>query len=388
MPVKTLSRIEPTFTSGALAMPKTQAVPASGSVGRLDQKLSDALMEIGKCDAARAAMIEGIKAAEAALDIPGVNVRDEITGPVIDALHRSRDVMSVRLANGLRYSFHYRGKIAREIVMSASSPLDHLWEPQLTKLVVWLSHTASHHVLIGGAYAGDHAILMANEIKPLGGMCHCFEPNEENAAMLARNAQDNRLANIVVNRCGLWETDGARLVLVGDDSHAHAVPAAKGQEKDSFPTMSIAGYGARAGIDRLDLILLDIEGGEFAALKGAERYLAQPMGIAPNIVFEVHRSYVDWSSGLDRTEIVQFLAHHGYFVYAVRDYTANVPMAGKPIELIDLKDAYLEGPPHGFNLLAVKDARVVQDPIFRFRKGVSPKLLFHRDPRFHAPIED
>jgi FkbM family methyltransferase len=350
-------------------------------------KLSHALAAIGRDEKARRAMLEGIRAAEAALAKPGINVRDDVTGPVIDALFKDSGLLSVRLEHGLRYHFRYRSKIAREIVMNPAPVLDHLWEPQLTKLVLLLGGRTRHHALIGGAYAGDHAILLAHRIAGQGGVVHCFEPNGENASLLRLNARENRLANIAVNELGLWESADARLVLVGDDSHAHAEPA-RGGEEGSFPTTSIDAYGARSGVERLDFILLDIEGAELAALKGAARYLAQPPGIAPNIIFEVHASYVDWSGGLERTEILRYVAGHGYTVLAVRDYTANVPMPGQPIELIEPQHAYLEGPPHGFNMVAVKEPALLEGPMFRRRSGVSPKLLFHRDPKLHAPIAD
>jgi hypothetical protein len=63
-------------------------------------------------------------------------------------------------------------------------------------------------------------------------------------------------------------------------------------------------------------------------------------------------------------------------------------MHDKPIELIPAHTAYLEGPPHGFNMLAVKnpDSLIADDKMFKVVPGVSPKLLRHRDPKIHAPI--
>jgi hypothetical protein len=132
--------------------------------------------------------------------------------------------------------------------------------------------------------------------------------------------------------------------------------------------------------------MLDIEGAELAALKGARAYLGQPPGVAPAVIFEVHRHYVDWSNGLGNTEITRFLKDFGYALFAVRDYQSNVPMADQPIELIRPEHTYLDGPPHGFNMLAVKDEAVLDARQFRFCTGVSPKLLAHRDPQLHQPL--
>jgi hypothetical protein len=151
-------------------------------------------------------------------------------------------------------------------------------------------------------------------------------------------------------------------------------------------TMMIDSYCRSQGNIALDLIMLDIEGSELEVLKGAKGQLARDPGQAPNIVFEVHRSYVDWSNGLANTEIVKFVRSFGYHVVAIRDFQANYDMAGQPIELVPLELTYLEGPPHGFNLLAVKQPELLSDPIFRTCTAVvSPKLLVHKSPALHHP---
>ena len=132
--------------------------------------------------------------------------------------------------------------------------------------------------------------------------------------------------------------------------------------------------------------MLDIEGAELRALKGAEHFLAQPMGRAPNIVFEIHRSYVNWEDGLENTEIVRYLSNLGYHVFAVRDFNSNYDLSQKPIEIIPADAVYLEGPPHGFNMVAVKDMALLSGPGFCICRKVSPKLLRHRAPELHHPL--
>ena len=132
--------------------------------------------------------------------------------------------------------------------------------------------------------------------------------------------------------------------------------------------------------------MLDVEGGEYAILCGAAHYLSQPMGKAPmSCLKSIALSLIgltDWRTRL----LARLLREYDYKLYAIRDYQSNVDMAGLPIELVDVRDIYLEGPPHGFNMLAVKDKSVVTDTVFKIRRGVSPKLLRHRDPRLHQPL--
>ena len=150
--------------------------------------------------------------------------------------------------------------------------------------------------------------------------------------------------------------------------------------------MTIADYLKAAGVDVLDLIVLDIEGAELGALKGAEPFLNQPAGQAPDILFEVHRHYVDWSNGLAETEIVRLLTDRGYTVFALRDFNSNYDLAGRPVELIPVDAVYLEGPPHGFNMVAVKDPSVFGGPGYSIVRDVSPKYLRHKDPKLHHPL--
>ena len=351
------------------------------------QQLARSLADIGRDEGLRARFLELLREVENTLARLDFAVRDEITGPIIDALHAEAGILSKSLSSGLSFDFHYRSKIARDFVMSPEERPDHVWEPQTTKLLVHLCPDAEH-VIIGGAYSGDQAILVADRLRHSGGICHAFEPNRDQLAMLRRNAEVNGLDNIVFNDAGLWEDGETMLRLVGDDSFAHPEVAGDGTPPDGcFPTTSIDAYGAARGIERIGLIMLDIEGAELAALRGAEGYLSRPGNQAPAVVFEVHRHYVDWSKGLENTDIVRLMTDLGYVVFAVRDFNSNVPMGSAPVELVPTARTYLEGPPHGFNMLAVKDREIVNDDFFRIHADVSPKLLWHKDPKLHHPIE-
>lgn len=340
----------------------------------------DALHRIGKNQAARQQLIDVLKRIEPLLESPDFDVREMVTGPICDALFEQGEEIARTLADGTIINARYTSKIIRDFIMVEGDAPELVWEPQTTRTLVALA-VGARHVLIGGAYIGDHAILIARQMP--NGLVHCFEPNGDSAALLAKNADQNGLSNLRIHQMGLWASD-ASLVLEGDDSHAS--PALASGQEDSFQAISIDRYGADENIDSLDLIVLDIEGGEIEALRGAGRYLSQPAGTAPTILFEVHRSYVDWSDGLENTHIVQLLREHGYTVFALRDYNSNVPMTGRTIEIIPVERCYLEGPAHGFNMLAVKDPDVLLNRGYRVVTDVSPKLLKHRDPKLHAPL--
>jgi FkbM family methyltransferase len=324
---------------------------------------------------------------ESLVDEPGFDVRERITGPMVDALYDEGQILTKTLADGTVFEFFYRSKIARDFVMSLSEKPSHVWEPQTTRLLMQLSNGVKD-VVIGGAYFGDHAILIAKSISMHGGKVHAFEPNHEQRNMLLRNAKINGLANVVARGEGLWDRTGVALSLEGFDSFAHSrtVDDLDAEGSNVFHTVTVDDYLSGAEVESIGLLMLDIEGGELRVLKGAERFLRSAPGIAPNIVFEVHRHYVDWTDGLENTEIIRYLVGLGYSVFAVRDFNSNFDMTRHPVELIPADEVYLEGPPHGFNMVAVKDISIFSGEGYRFCSNVSPKLLRHKSPELHHPL--
>jgi hypothetical protein len=84
--------------------------------------------------------------------------------------------------------------------------------------------------------------------------------------------------------------------------------------------------------------------------------------------------------------VARFLEGFEYRLYAIRDHQGDVDMRGRPIELVPTRATYIAGPPHGFNVLAVKNTEVRDGVDVRLVGNVSPKRLFHRDPKLYQPL--
>ena len=313
-----------------------------------------------------------------------VNVREEVTGPIADVLFEPGELLTREIANGMTFSFRYSSKIARDFMMARQKPLDHVWEPQTTRSVVALSKDA-RNVIVGGAYFGDHSLMIARAMAK-GGTCHCFELSDDSLEMLHANIKNNAIANIKTNQRALWSVDGAKIELAGSDSHASPQVADAAATGPHFVSRSIDNYAAENQLDQIDVIMLDIEGGEYEALLGAKAVLARPAATAPALICEIHAAYVDWSKGLAATPMCKLMIDNGYEVFAIRDYQGNDPSAGKVVELVDIDSAVISGPKHGFNLLAVKSRSRLDPAAFSIVHGVSPKLLHHRDQKIYGPL--
>ena len=207
------------------------------------------LRQLGKTESGRSLIIEFCRGIERSNVFPReCNVRETITGPILDAALGGVTNLCKQLNNGLQFHFHYHSKIARDLLLGEAHP-DHIFEPQTTKLLVHLSRKAKH-VLIGGAYAGDQVLLAAKAMEYTPGICHAFEPDALQFELLMQNAQVNCLRNVALNQNGLWDSDGARLTLCGDDALAFSAEApASLPEEAVFHATTIDAYGRTREID-------------------------------------------------------------------------------------------------------------------------------------------
>lgn len=340
--------------------------------------LGDALALAGRDDVLRAQVFEALREAELRADDPA-KFREQVRWPLILSLLRDVRAHRVVLENGVMFDVTPDSRIEKALLLSSVAHPDHVWEPQTTKLLVALAQGATN-VIVGGAYIGDQVLLIAKSSEAL---VHAFEPMKAAFDRLLHHVEINGIDNVVAQRRGLWNDSGADLRLDGHLALASSVLVDKtAADGETTQSISIDDYVREQDLASVELIMLDTEGGEENALHGARNTIARD---EPNIVFEIHRNFVDWSNGLAQTSIVTSLTSQGYEVFAIRDFHNNYPISS-PIEIVPVARVYLEGPPHGFNVLATKDKSLIHRLGLKVVENVSPKLLLDKDPALHAPL--
>ncbi len=342
--------------------------------------LADALALAGRDRQLREMVFDALRAAELRVDDPAT-FREQIRWPLILSLLRDVHTHRVVLENGVIFDVTPDSRIEKALLLSSVAHPDHVWEPQTTKLLIALAERASN-VIVGGAYIGDQVLLVA---KNSAAVIHAFEPMKYALDRLLHHLEINGITNVVTQRLGLWRDSGVDLRLDGHLALASSVAIDKGAaaEGETTHSISIDDYVRERDLPAVELIMLDTEGGEENALAGGRETIARDQ---PNIVFEIHRNFVDWTNGLEKTSIVTFLTSQGYEVFAIRDFHGNHAMTGYPIEIVPVSQVYLEGPPHGFNVLATQDVDLVNRLGLRIVTNVSPKLLLNKDPALHYPL--
>jgi FkbM family methyltransferase len=120
----------------------------------------------------------------------------------------------------------------------------------------------------GGAHIGVISVLLAS-LCPAGHV-YAFEPVPETSAYLEHNLAANGITNVTVERMALYRDDG-EITLAFDESYPGGSHIGEG--KCRVTTARLDSWAQARGLDRLDLLKLDVEGAEPAVLDGAEETL-------------------------------------------------------------------------------------------------------------------
>ena len=144
----------------------------------------------------------------------------------------------------------------------------------------------------GGLYQSDLAALLKARLTPdaivadvgayigvvsalLSGLCpkghvYAFEPVAENYAHLTANVAANGLENVTALRVALFDIDG-EIDFEYDDCYPGGSHVGHGGT--AVPALRFDTWAERQGLDRLDLIKVDVEGAELAFFAGAAQTL-------------------------------------------------------------------------------------------------------------------
>ncbi|PSB04098.1 FkbM family methyltransferase [Merismopedia glauca] len=167
-----------------------------------------------------------------------------------------------------------------------------------------------------GAHHGIYTLIVAYELKKRGwkGTIHCFEPDPQNFALLSHNVRENGLEDYaILHNQAVADTIGKQQFLSSNDNSGNFLIEGSEEYIDNgkIPTQEVDVTTLDTWHNQLshvNLIKMDIQGGEPLALKGAANIIKQ---YKPNIVVE---AVPGWSSTPKTTQILE---EYGYSIYGV-----------------------------------------------------------------------
>jgi FkbM family methyltransferase len=207
---------------------------------------------------------------------------------------------------GLRMELDLRDNLQRTVYFTGT------YEPALLRLLERELRTGDV-VVDAGAHIGVHALTAARRLRALGGgRVIAFEPAGDSAAVLRRVAGANGL-DVEVVQAGLGEEEGT-IELFGDPRYGAFDAGVRsqfgaGEPAARAPMHAFDGWAAAAGLDRLDVVKLDVEGAEILALRGMRASLRR---LRPRLVIVEVKDVVMQRGPGDEASLHALLAECGY----------------------------------------------------------------------------
>jgi FkbM family methyltransferase len=188
-------------------------------------------------------------------------------------------------------------------------------------------------VVDGGANEGVYSVFAAQRVRPNGTVL-AFEPSPREHERLLANLRLNRLDNVVVRQAALDESVGTARVAVAAYGHEGqntigevvANPLVQTARRIQVETTTLDEAVAEAGLARVDVIKLDVEGFEPAVLRGASATLER---FAPILQLEVEEGALA-SHGFTKAELVRLLADARYETWTFDADTAQLVPNAEP----------------------------------------------------------
>lgn len=167
-----------------------------------------------------------------------------------------------------------------------------------------------------GANEGFYTIFASRRIGR-DGRVFAFEPSPRERARLERNVRINGLSNVTTIPLGLAEASGKAVLHLADGEHNgqnslgsfghHGVT----RESDvEIALTSVDEYLQSAGVRRVDVVKMDVEGAEARVLRGAVRLLHE---MRPLLIFELFDAALR-GQGSSEAEVLSLLRAAGYVV--------------------------------------------------------------------------
>jgi len=168
-----------------------------------------------------------------------------------------------------------------------------------------------------GANIGEFTLFGAKRVGSSGKVL-AFEPGDAMVDVLARNVAANRLTQVEIHRIGLGDRDATLPLFApgpaeGEDPHLYSTyrRAHGGGAARPVQTIRIRPLDdvlAEHPLERLDVMKIDVEGGELPALEGARATLARHR---PRLMVEFNRA-TSAAAGYTVDDLARLLVEQGY----------------------------------------------------------------------------
>lgn len=171
-----------------------------------------------------------------------------------------------------------------------------------------------------GAYIGLYTIFASYSVGAKGQVIS-FEPNPLAYYWLKQNIELNRLRNVEVYPVALGSNCGHTTLNIALDENMESSSIISSHVEGTIikevkvPILTFDKFVKLRGINKVDLMKIDVEGYELEVLKGCEKVLSN--SIIKRLVIEVHRDVIPLQF------IISFLKSYRYKIVKIYNVTGN-----------------------------------------------------------------
>lgn len=185
------------------------------------------------------------------------------------------------------------------------------YEPEMLKVLETFLGPGGTFVDVG-ANEGYFAMVAAGLVGP-GGRVVAVEPQARLHPVLRRNVELHGAANVVLARAAITDRPGTARLFMAPDTNTGSSGLTRttryGLATETVETLTLAELFDRHGVDRADLLKIDIEGSEYEAVLGAPE-LFQARRVRA-VALELHPHFLA-RRGLSAEPILAELHRAGY----------------------------------------------------------------------------
>ncbi len=167
-----------------------------------------------------------------------------------------------------------------------------------------------------GANIGLYTLLASRLVGPHGSV-HAFEPLEDAFDLLKRNVRLNKMDNVRLNPAALGESAGEAELYVNQESTLTSLgQTGRGNvlSVKKVPVLTLDEYAAKAGLDTIDFLKIDVEGFEGHVLRGGRAVLERSASLV--ILCELaEKNYIPLN--LSATAVLEWMLAHHYAAWAI-----------------------------------------------------------------------
>lgn len=170
-----------------------------------------------------------------------------------------------------------------------------------------------------GAQIGYLTLVMSTSASSTT-QVYSFEPEERNIRRFRRNIQLNKLTNVTLLEQAAGQQRGSIRLYLSSDANAgtHSTVFIEGNVSDAFvdiPCTTIDFEVTERGLNRLDLLKIDVEGGEIDVIKGATDTLTR---FHPVVITELSDS-LQQARGTTCRDFKVTMAEFGYSPFTINN---------------------------------------------------------------------